>query len=331
MRALVTGASGFVGRYLVDALHDDGAEVLACGGPHDAGAQYVAIDLGDVHALRRTLETFRPTVVFHLAAQTFVPQALRAPVETYEVNALGTARLAEAIRDLASDARPRIVFASSAEVYGARDPASYPLHEALDLRPGNPYGASKAAAEMMLLGAARGFGLDVVIARAFNHIGSGQSERFVVASFADQLARIGAGGPPQLLVGDLEAARDFLDVRDVVAAYIALARGGERGEIYNVCSEVAVTIRDVLRELILIARVPVEVREDPARMRASDMPLSVGSSAKLRARTGWTPQIPLVRSLRDVYEAARARFDGVYPKRSRGAQDDKLRTGSEEG
>jgi GDP-4-dehydro-6-deoxy-D-mannose reductase len=260
------------------------------------------VDVNDPQALRAALDAFRPTVIFHLAAETFVPESLRTPLATYETNALGTARVAEAVRGCSHDA-PRIVFASSAEVYGSRDAAEYPLVETLDARPRNPYAASKAAAEAILLGESRSFGTDVVVARAFNHIGPGQDERFVVASFAAQLARIAAGGPPQLWVGSLQPARDFLDVRDVVAAYVALARDGERGEIYNVCSGSAVTIRDVLRELIAIARVPVEVREDEARMRSVEMRLSVGDPAKLRARTGWEPQIPLVRSLRDVFEA----------------------------
>jgi GDP-4-dehydro-6-deoxy-D-mannose reductase len=292
MRALVTGAGGFVGPYLVDALRQR------------ANAEVCEVELGGLPELRAALDVFRPTVIFHLAAQTFVPDALRAPINTYEVNVMGTARLAEAVRTYAGEPRPRIVFASSAEVYGARDSSEYPLREALDLRPRNPYGASKAAAEAILMGEARSFETDVVIARGFNHIGPGQKEHFVVASLAAQLARIAAGGPPQLLVGNLDTARDFLDVRDVVAAYVELARHGERGDVYNVCSGSAVTIRDVLRELIAIARVAVEVREDPARVRSSDVPISVGSAEKLRARTGWAPQIPLPRSLRDVYAAA---------------------------
>jgi GDP-4-dehydro-6-deoxy-D-mannose reductase len=306
VRALVTGATGFVGQYLLDELRREGADVFGCRGPHDADERYFTIELDDVETMRAALETFRPTVVFHLAAQTFVPDSLRAPMETYEANAMGTARLAQAIRSCAGDVSPRIVFASSAEAYGARDAGEYPLHERLDLRPGNPYGASKAAAEAILLAESRSFGTDVVIARAFNHVGPGQSERFVVASLAAQLARIAAGGPPQLLVGSLAAARDFLDVRDVVAAYVALARRGGCGEIYNVCSGRAVTIRDVLRELIAIARVPVEVREDPERLRSSEIPLSVGTCEKLRSRTGWEPKVPLVRSLRDIYQAALA-------------------------
>jgi GDP-4-dehydro-6-deoxy-D-mannose reductase len=306
VRALVTGARGFVGGYLLDALRREGVETLGCGGPHDTGGGDPVVDLDDEATIRRALAEFAPTVVFHLAAQTYVPDALRSPIETYETNAMGTARLADAVRELPVSARPRIVFASSGEVYGARDASEYPLRETLDARPRNPYGASKAAAEAILFAESRSFGTDVVIARSFNHIGPGQKEHFVVASFAAQLARIAAGAPPRLSVGNLEAARDFLDVRDVVAAYVALARDGERGEAYNVCSGRAVTIRDVLRELILIARVPVEVREDPQRLRPSEIPLSVGSPQKLRARTGWEPRIALVRSLREVYEAARA-------------------------
>jgi GDP-4-dehydro-6-deoxy-D-mannose reductase len=306
MRALVTGASGFVGRYLVDELRRSGAEILACGGPHDIASEYFRVDLGEIETMRAALERGRPTVIFHLAAQTFVPASLAAPMESYETNAMGSARLAAAIREYASKAAPpRLFFTSSAEVYGRRGRDELPLRENLDLRPVNPYAASKAAAEAFLLAEARSFGLDVVVARAFSHIGPGQDERFVVPSLAAQLARIAAGAPPQLLVGNLTAARDFLDVRDVVNAYIALARDGERGEIYNVCSGGAVTIRDILRELIAIAHVPVEVREDPARMRPADVPILVGSPEKLRERTGWQPQLTLVRSLRDVYAAAR--------------------------
>jgi GDP-4-dehydro-6-deoxy-D-mannose reductase len=305
MRALVTGASGFVGKHLVDALRRDGAQVFPCGGPHDADTELI-VDLGRPETIRAALDAARPSVVFHLAAQSFVPESLAAPIETYEINALGTARLADAVRAY-DGAPPRVVFASSAEVYGVRGADEYPLRESLDLRPRNPYGASKAAAEMMLLAQARSFGLDVVVARVFNTIGPGQTERFVTVSFATQLARIAAGGTPRLLVGNLRAARDFLDVRDVVKAYIELARRGEPGEIYNVCSGGAIAIRDVLRELIAIAGVPVEVREDPARVRASEVPLSVGDPQKLRARTGWVPQIPLQRCLRDVFEAARER------------------------
>ncbi len=307
MRALVTGASGFVGHYLVAALRNEDAEVFACGAPRDAG-EGLTIDLADVATLRAAVHAARPTHVFHLAAQTFVPDSLGSPEVTYRANVIGTALVAQAIREYAAAnaTMPRLLFTSSAEVYGARAHRDFPLQESLDLRPANPYAASKAAAEAILLGESRSFGLDVVVARAFNHIGPGQSDRFVVPSFAAQLARIARGASPVLLVGNTDVARDFLDVRDVVRAYVALSRDGERGEIYNVCSGNAVSIRDVLRELVTIARVPVEIREDPSRLRPSDAPIFVGSARKLRERTGWEPEIALGRSLRDVYEAAYA-------------------------
>lgn len=304
MRALVTGATGFVGGYLCDALRGEGVEVFACSGPNDSAPGYLPIDLSSEQTIASALETAKPDVVFHLAAQAFVPEAIRAPLETYEVNSMGTARLAQALRSYGAS-KARLLFASSAEVYGARDSSEYPLRETLDPRPANPYGASKAAAEAILLGEAHSFGVGAIVSRAFNHIGPGQSERFVVASLAAQLARVAAGEGQQLFVGNLESARDFLDVRDVVKAYIALARDGEAGEIYNVCSGAAVSVRGVLGELIRIAGIPVEVREDRARMRSTDLALSVGDPAKIRMRTGWQPQIPLARSLRDIYDAAR--------------------------
>jgi GDP-4-dehydro-6-deoxy-D-mannose reductase len=257
MRALVTGATGFVGRYLIEALNEAGYETLACGGPHDARA--MPVDVLDISSLRAALEVGRPHVVFHLAAVTFVPDSLAEPMTTYVTNVRGTANVAQAVREYMSDtgARVRVVFTSSAEVYGRQPPQAFPLRETVAPSPVNPYAASKAAAEMLLLGEARSFGLDIVIARAFNHIGPGQSDRFAVANFAAQLAQIAAGASPQLFVGNLDAKRDFLDVRDVVRAYVALARDGASGEIYNVCGGTARSMRDVLRELIIAAHVPV--------------------------------------------------------------------------
>lgn len=296
MRALVTGASGFVGPHLLAALADDGWESVPA-----------EVDLSSEAALRSVIDDAKPDVVFHLAAQSFVPESLRAPEETYAINALGTARVAAALRDYAAAAKrmPRLLFTSSAEVYGARDPSEMPLIESLAPQPRNPYAASKAAAEAMLLGEMRALGGDVVIARAFNHIGPGQSDRFAVASFAKGLARIAAGDGTVLNVGNLDTQRDVLDVRDVARAYVLLGKLGERGEIYNVCRGSAVTMRDLLRELIALARVPVEVRTDEARLRPSEIPISVGSNAKLVERTAWSPRIPLVDSLRDIYDSAR--------------------------
>jgi len=306
VRALVTGASGFVGPYLLERLKESGYEVTAAGGPQESDPRFLPVDLADSQSLNAAFDIAEPNVVFHLAAQAFVPRALEASEETYAANVMGTARVLQALREWrarnVSDAR--FVFVSSAEVYGAQPDTSRPLDENAALHPRNPYAASKAAAEAIVLGEANSFGIDAVIARAFNHIGPGQSDRFVVASFAAQLAAIASGGEPVLRVGNLEAKRDFLDVRDVGDAYVALAQRGERGEIYNVCSGTATSIREVLAELIRIAHVPVEVREDPDRMRPADVPISYGNNAKLRSATGWSPQISLRRSLQDIYRAA---------------------------
>lgn len=305
MRALVTGASGFIGKHLLTALHAGGWDCAAAGGPDDVTG-LIPLDLTDVQNLRAALDIAAPDVVFHFAGQANVPVSIENPAETYDVNTLGVARLLEAIRGYAAAGNepPRVVFASSADVYGKRSAHDLPLVETLAPNPASPYAASKAAAEAILLGEARSFGLDVVIARTFNCIGPGQSERFAVASFAGQLARIAAGAPAVMEVGDLTAARDFLDVRDGVGAYVALATSGVAGEIYNVCSGAAVTLRDILSELVTIAHVPVEIRQDPARMRPSDVPISYGSNQKLRLITGWEPHVPLIQTLKDIYAAA---------------------------
>jgi GDP-4-dehydro-6-deoxy-D-mannose reductase len=225
------------------------------------------------------------------------------------VNARGTLNVLEAARALADDGvRARVLVVSSADVYGAQPREAYPLRETAPPLPRNPYAAAMAAAVALALAYAHSFGVDAVVTRAFNHIGPGQDERFAVAAFAHQLARAAAGGGPLVRVGNLEATRDFLDVRDVCEAYVLLLEGaGERGAIYNVASGTGTVMREILRRLIEIARVPVEVREDPERMRPADVPVSVGDPAKLRAATGWAPRIPLAAALRAVYDDARAR------------------------
>jgi GDP-4-dehydro-6-deoxy-D-mannose reductase len=195
-----------------------------------------------------------------------------------------------------------LLYVSSAEVYGVQPPESMPIRETCASNPANPYAGSKTAAEAIVLGEVRAFGIDAIVTRAFNHIGPGQHERFAVPAFASQLAAIARGAEPVMYVGNLEAKRDFLDVRDVVEAYAALAERGEAGEIYNVCSGTATSMRDILSELIRVAHVPVEVRADPARMRPSDVPLLYGDNSKLRSATGWTPRIALRATLKDVYE-----------------------------
>jgi GDP-4-dehydro-6-deoxy-D-mannose reductase len=304
-KAFITGGNGFVGRYLAAELRARAIETVVAGHSDGLGEFEVPFDLRDGEGMARALEASQPTVVFHLAAQAFVPRATADPLDTYDVNVMGTARVVEAIRRLPEAARPTLLFVSSAEVYGTHAATELPLRETTLPIPATPYAASKLAGEAIALGSARTYGFPAIVARAFNHIGAGQSDRFAVAGFARRLAAIAAGGPPLLPVGNLEAKRDFLDVRDVVRAYVDLATSGQPGEIYNVCSGIATRMSDVLRQLVTVAHVAVEIREDPALMRPSDVPLVYGDNAKLKAATGWEPEYSLARSLRDVYEAAR--------------------------
>lgn len=313
MRALVTGANGFVGRYLCEALADS-YDVVPAGGP-DASSG-LKIDLSDALEVRAAIDIARPDAIFHLAAQTFVPNSLESPMATYETNIMGTAHLLESLRDYrdATGNDPRLVFVSSAETYGAHPAAELPLREDAELRPANPYAGSKAAAEMLVLSEVRSFRLNAIVTRAFNHIGPGQSERFVVASLAAQLAEVAARRAPFLSVGNLAAQRDFLDVRDVVRAYVLLAGKGQSGEVYNVCSGSAVAISDILRRLVTIAHVAVEIREDASRMRPADVACFYGDNCKLREQTGWEARFSLDTSLRDIYAAATGKASAATPE-----------------
>ncbi len=308
MRVLVTGGNGFAGRHLVSILRERGDDVIAAGRSHDGAGVDVELDLADAQNLQSTLASVRPRVIYHLAAVAFVPDATHDPMGTYETNIMGTARLFEAVREVYSDsAPPRCLFASSAEVYGTRAPDEYPLREALAPRPATPYAAGKLSGEAIALASFRTFGIPTIVTRGFNHIGPGQDERFAIPSFAKGLAEISNGAEPVLSVGNLSSKRDFLDVRDVVSAYVALADDGLNGEIYNVCSGRPVSMSEILRQLITVAHVAVEVREDSDLMRPSDNPLSYGDNTKLRAVTGWKPKYTLAQSLHDVYEEARSK------------------------
>ncbi len=305
MRALVTGADGFVGRWLTRHLEESRDDVWRAAGIGTAGSSQERVtDLTDGAAVRDTVAWARPQVIYHLAAVSFGPDASADVAHAIDVTVRGTAYLLEAAARVKSP--PIVMIPSSAEVYGA--PGSSRLTERSPIVPVNLYGATKAAQETLALAYHRSRRVPVVVARAFNHIGPGQRESFAVPAFAMQLARIAAdAAEPVLRVGNLDARRDFTDVRDVVRAYRLLVDGGHTGRPVNVASGKAIAIRDLLDRLIGVSGLSVVVTVDPARLRASDLPVVVGSSALLRRLTGWRTRISLRQTLSDVWQDARQR------------------------
>lgn len=305
MKALITGGSGFVGPHLATHLEAAGDEVVSvdqANGP----------DLLDPRGWDEMVATDRPDVIYHLAGWSDVGQSWKEPIDTFQTNVMGTVSVLEAARRAGTE---RVVLVSSADVYGLVEANDLPLTENHPARPRSPYGASKQAVEDLALQYQRGWGLGVVIARPFNHIGPGQSPRFATAAFADQIARAEAtssqGSAEPLSHGDLSPKRDLTDVRDVVRAYRLLAIDGEPGQRYNVCSGRAVAMSEVLDHLLALTDLPIETTTDDALIRPVDLPVLRGAWDKLHTRTGWQPEIGLDQSLSDVLDEARRRRSAV--------------------
>ncbi len=313
VRFLITGMAGFAGRHLRSLLLQNGDIVFGLVRrlpPDLAGwgiaAESLAIaDMLDPVAVRDAVRASRPDGVFHLAAQSSVGGGEEEASATVAVNTLGTLHLLEAVRREAPGCRLLVV--SSGESYGASASAA-PVAEEAPLRPRSIYGASKACAEILVQQAVDAGGVDVVRARPFNHTGPGQSARFVCADFARQVAAIERGEATGIRVGNLEAVRDFLDVRDVVRAYAQLWQQGEPGGVYNICSGVGRRIGDVLEDLRHRARAPVAVEVEAQRVRPLEQAVLVGDSSRLRA-LGWAAEYSWEQTLDDVLADWRARPD----------------------
>lgn len=289
MRVFVTGASGFVGRRLLPQLIQAGHEILGAGRE---------VDITRPGALDHALSAWPPDAIVHLAAMSSVAQSWREAARCYQLNFVGTRNLIRAIQARAPQAR--LLLVGSADQYSPTTLQPRPLDEATPLRPRSPYARTKAAAEGLGQAAALA-GLDVVCVRAFNHTGAGQPDQFVVSSFARQVAAIRAGQQePVMRVGNLESVRDFLHVEDVIRAYLALLNPEIPTGVYNVASERATPIQEVLDRLIERAGVDPQVEGDPERWRETDW--LVGDASRLRNATGWRPQIPLESILQELYE-----------------------------
>ncbi len=311
MRVLVTGIGGFVGPWLARALADRGHEVhglVRDGDEAPAGIPEHRADVTDRAAVERVLRDVRPDGVIHLAAISFVPEAEADPDVAYRINLGGTLTVLAAMRAVTPSAR--LLHVGSSDAYGAVRRNELPITEDVPFRPLTVYGASKAASDVAAGQWARAYGLDVVVARPFNHAGPGQRASFVCAAIARQVARIERGEQDAVVtVGNADPVRDFSDVRDVMAGYVALLERGKRGEAYNLCSGEGVSIAEVIALLRTHARVPMRVWSDPALRRPVEVERIVGSHAKATADTGWTPQVALTDTLRDVLEDWRGRGD----------------------
>lgn len=311
MRVLITGVTGFAGSHLAELLVADGRfQVYGIhrtrSGLHNIRnvadrLQLLECDLRDPSSVERVLADVRPEWVFHLAAQSFVPSSWTAPYETMDTNVLGQLNLLEAVRKLRLSCRVQV--ACSSEEYGLVYRHEVPIREEQPLRPLSPYAVSKIAQDFLAYQYHRSYGVDVVRTRAFNHAGPRQGEPFVISNFAKQIAEMERGlRPPVLQVGNLDAQRDFTDVRDIVRAYVLALEHGAPGEVYNIASGETHIIRSVLESLVAISRVRLEVRTDPARLRPSDVPILLGDASRFRACTGWKPEIPLEQTLRDTLD-----------------------------
>ena len=296
MRALVTGARGFVGSWLTAHLVESGDDVV--GIDHE-------VEITDGEAVRAAVLGAAPDVVYHLAALTSVGRSWIDPSEVLQVNAIGTLYVLEAAR--ACPHPPRVLLTSSAEVYGAVPEELLPVTEDAPLAPVTPYAASKVAAEYLGVQAHLAYGLPVLRMRPFNHVGPGQSSAFVVSALAERIVEARRSGADSIVTGNLTARRDLTDVRDVVRAYRLLAELGVAGEVYNVCSGRDIAIAEVAKQLQGLAGVDLEFELDPALARPVDVPVVRGDFAKLREATGWEPHLSLERTLRDVLEQADAR------------------------
>jgi GDP-4-dehydro-6-deoxy-D-mannose reductase len=309
LRVLVTGANGFVGPHLTSALNARGDSVHGFGlGTPPAGARLAGWhpgDLLDAGALDQAVIAAKPEWVVHLAGQSSAAISFEKPVETYRTNALGTWMLLDAVRRHAGGARVLVV--GTSEVYGPQ-PEGSRVDEEAPFRPVSPYALSKAAADASSDAFARRHGLDVVRTRSFGHTGPGQSDVFAIPSFARQIAAIEAGRAEAVLrVGNLEVTRDLTDVRDVVAAYVAVLERGRRGAAYNVCRGEGIRLTDVVQRLAERARMPVRIEVDPARFRPADLPYLVGDGSSIARETGWRATTPLERTLDDVVDDWRTR------------------------
>lgn len=311
MKALIIGAAGFVGKYLAEHLVKEcGVEVVATKLPHEyienELIQIFDLDIMDKDAIVSLLFRIRPDYIFHLAAQSSVGVAWKNPGLTIDVNIKGSVNVMDAVRELYY--KPRVLLIGSGEEYGHIKHGETPISEDNSIRPGNIYAATKVCQNMIGNIYARAYDMEIMMVRAFNHIGPCQAPIFVVADFCKQVAEIEKGiREPVMYVGNLNIKRDFTDVRDVVRAYALLIRKGTAGETYNVGSGHSVTIEEILNLIIGLSGKDIRVEVDPNKIRPVDVPIIEADISKINEVTGWSPQITLQQTIQETLDYWRER------------------------
>ena len=316
MKVLITGITGFAGSHLAEFLLSKKYEVHGIErwrsktenieGFKDKITLHEC-DIKDYHSVKKVIENVMPEKIFHLAAQSFVPASWNAPSETIITNVIGELNIFEAVKELKIN--PWIQIACSSEEYGMVYENEVPIKETNPLRPLSPYGVSKVAQDMLGYQYYQSHNLNIVRTRTFNHEGPRRGEVFVTSNFAKQIAEIEKKKkPPVVYVGNLDARRDYTDVRDIVRAYWLATEKCVAGEVYNICSGRDWKIKDMLNYLLSLSKIKVEVKQEPGRMRPSDVQILLGDGTKFMKQTGWKPEIPFEKTLEDLLNYWRERI-----------------------
>ncbi len=308
-KVLITGITGFVGSHLSEFLLAKKLEIYGIERWRSRTEninhitdklKLIKADMRDAHSIEQVISKIEPDYIFHLAAQSYVPMSWNAPADTLETNVIGTVNLFEAIRK--SKINPKIHVAGSSEEYGMVYKNELPIKETNPLRPLSPYGVSKVSQDVLSYQYNKSYGLKIVVTRAFNHTGPRRGDVFVTSNFAKQVVEIEKGKKkPIIEVGNLEAKRDFSDVRDVVRAYWLAINKCDFGEAYNICSGKAISMKELLDLILSMSKVKgIKIVKDPARMRPSDVPVLLGDCSKFKKKTGWKPEIPFEKTMEDL-------------------------------
>ncbi len=303
MKALITGASGFVGTYMTKILMDHDSEVLGISRStsylNGQKSSIYNCDILDKGGLNSILKDYRPDYIVHLAGPAFIPNCLNQPEFTYATIVKGTLNLLEVMRNL--ELSTKMLYVSSADVYGGRSEGV--LTEMEQVVPANPYSSAKACAELLCRQYYLSYGMDIIVARPFNHTGPGQSTDFVCSSFAYQVAQMKNNNTDKLFTGNVDVWRDFLDVRDVVNAYMQLLQKGKSGEVYNVCSGSAIRIRDIIDILFRVAEISdYRIILDQEKTRQNEIQIRFGNNNKIKSISDWSQQYPIEQTITDLYQ-----------------------------